>query len=49
MVREGKSGLGKAKALIRAYSGGGSFSWGVEDGKCRIEICVPVIVVGSRE
>ena len=49
MVREGKSGLGKAKALIGAYSGGGSFSWGVEDGKCQIEFSVPVIVVGSRE
>lgn len=49
MVREGKSGLGKAKALIRTYSGGGSFSWWVEDGKCRIDFSVPVIVVGSRE
>ena len=49
MVREGKSGLGKAKALIRAYSGGGRFSWGVEDGRCHIEFSVPVILVGSRE
>ena len=49
MVREGNSGLGKAKALIRAYSGGGRFSWRVENGECRIEFCVPVIVVGSKE
>ena len=49
MVREGKSGLGKAKALVRAYAGGGRFSWSVENGECRIEFCVPVLVVGSRE
>ena len=46
MVREGKSGLGKARALIRAYSGDGGFSWKVEEGKCQMKFHVPVIVVG---
>ena len=49
MVREGKSGLGKATALIRAHSEEGGFSWGVQNGECCIEFLVPVIVVGSRE
>ena len=49
MVREGKSGLGKANALIRAHSDEGSFSWHVENGECMVEFLVPVIVVGSRE
>ena len=49
MVREGKSGLGKATALIRAHSDEGSFSWCVRNGECCIEFLVPVIVVGSRE
>ena len=49
MVREGKSGLGKAVALIRAYSGEGRFSWGVELGMCRMEFLVPVIVVGRKQ
>ena len=47
MVREGNSGLAKAQALIRDYSGEGGFSWHVDDAKCRIEFRVPVIVVGS--
>ena len=48
MVREGKSGLGKAMALIRGYSGEDGLSWKVYDGQCRIGFKVPVIVVGAE-
>ena len=47
MVREGKSGLGKAMVLIREYSGEDGFSWEVDEGRCHIEFRVPVIVVRS--
>ena len=47
MVREGKSGLGKAMALVRAHSGERAFSWDVCDRRCIVEFRVPVIVVAS--
>ena len=48
MVREGRSGLGKAKALVESQSENCMFNWFVEDGRCRFEFSIPVIVVGAQ-
>ena len=47
MVREGKSGLGKAQTIIKGYSEKGHFDWSVENGYCRMEFRIPVIVVSG--
>ena len=45
MVREGNSGLAKARTLMAAYGPGGTFRWAVNEGSCRIEIGMPVILL----
>ena len=47
MVIEGRSGLGKARALVESYSDGGEFKWYVENRKCRVEFRIPIILVGG--
>ena len=48
MISEGRSGLGKMRALIESYSEGGRFSWSVDGGRCRMKFEVPIILVGSE-
>ena len=48
MIREGHSGLGKARALIESYSEGGQFHWEVEGRECRMEFHIPIILVGGE-
>ena len=47
MIREGQSGLGKARALVESYYEGGQFTWKVEGGKCSMEFRIPIILVGG--
>ena len=45
MVREGNSGLAKARTLMSAYGPGGTFHYEVGGGSCRIAIGMPIILV----
>ena len=45
MIREGNTGLAKARALMKAYGPGGAFSWWVKDGILTVEVILPIILV----
>ena len=45
MVREGNSGLAKARTLMTAYGPGGTFQCEVGGGSCRVAIGMPIILV----
>ena len=45
MVREGNSGLAKARTLMAAYGPRGTFQCEVDGGSCRVEIGMPIILV----
>lgn len=47
MVREGKSGLGKARELIEAYPFGSDFSYHVTSEECAVSFALPVILLES--
>ena len=49
MVREGRSGLGKARAIITAYSEKGEFSCKAEGDHCVVTFGIPVVMVGLGE
>ena len=48
MMREGRSGLAKARTIMRASSSDSSFEWFVDDGKCCVSFMMPIILVGTE-
>ena len=45
MIREGNTGLAKAQALIEAYGPAGAFDWDVQEGRLKVEVMLPIIMV----
>ena len=44
MIREGNTGLAKARALMEAYGPGGAFGWSVNNGMLTVEVILPIIL-----